>query len=713
MYFSALRLREWKAFRRADFEFPKASKGKSVVLIGARNGFGKTSILEAIIIGLYGTKGRDLVARADNRDSETGRLPAYRAFIERAFNAQAFEAGESRMSVEIVIQNGRQTVTIERSWYVRNIDGEPKFKVTDEDLQVYEGREDDARPVPIPLGVERLEYLEAYIERNFLERTLAQFFLFDGERVQQLAQAELAAQVRIGIESLLGVGLLRTLEDDLERLVTSKRGRDDAAEASAATDELYAEIEDLRAAVAERTTELERLQADTEEAKRDRERLMREQTMLHGDGIRSASELNDKRLVHKRELDRCMDELAQIQERHLPLALVGTKIRAQLAERLTSESVLRQWSGVVQSGDALLDKLLTRLENDELGVVPRLQTEQKRALAQWVKGVWADLHYPPPTGCAKTQIHSYLNDDEVRAVLGRLAEVHQFASEAVEAVLVRMAVAQNELDRIKEQLARVSAVGGRTQEIQDKVEAAFARESEAKARAALLENELTAKSQTLANKEQALVRASELRTKQAPQLAVLKRASDIRKMLGDLIEEAVGLFTTKIGREMTLAYRGIAHKQIVREVRVASDCTVQLLTAAGKNFRHVDNSAGENQVFACALIAAVVAASGRNFPIVVDTPLARLDKAHRERLLAWLAGHTTSQVILLSTDSEVVDSNLDVVSDRVARTFLVEHEQITADHGLSTVTEDVYFQPVEGAQQGRRPGSLPRVEVAR
>ena len=713
MYFSALRLREWKAYRRADFEFPKASKGKSVVLIGARNGFGKTSVLEAIIIGLYGTKGRDLVARADNRDTDTGKLPGYRAFIERAFNAQAFEEGANRMSVELEIQHGRKTVTIERSWYVRNIDGEPKFRVTDEELQVFEGDVDDQRPIPVPLGVERLDYLEAYIERSFLERTLAQFFLFDGERVQQLAQEELAAQVRIGIEALLGVGLLRTLEDDLERLVTSKRGREDGPETSAITDEVYAEIEELRAGISARTSEMQRVQQDADEARKERERLMREQQMLHGDGIRSAGELNDKRLVHKRELDRCMDELAQIQERHLPLALVGSKIRAQLTERLAGESALRQWSGVVSSGDVLLDKLLGRLTNDDLGVVPALLSVQKRDLAKWVKDVWADLHYPPPTGCAESQLHGYLSDDELRSVLDRLAEVDQFASESVEAVLNRIASAQVELDRIKEQLARVTAVGGRTQEIQERIEAAFSRETEARTRLAQLENELTAKNQTLANKEQAVVRASELRAKQAPQLAVLKRATDIRKMLGALIQDAIGLFTGKIGREMTLAYRGIAHKQIVREVVVAPDCTVKLLTASGKNFRNVDNSAGENQVFACALIAAVVAASGRNFPIVVDTPLARLDKIHRERLLDWLATRTTGQVILLSTDSEVVDSNLDVVRSHVSRTFLIEHEQLTPDHGLSTVKADAYFQPVDRSDPGRRAVATPSLEVPR
>lgn len=72
MYLRAIRLRDWKAFTSATFDFPAPTRTKNVVLIGAKNGFGKTSLLEALILGLYGRDGMPVLARAvaDSRHGE-------------------------------------------------------------------------------------------------------------------------------------------------------------------------------------------------------------------------------------------------------------------------------------------------------------------------------------------------------------------------------------------------------------------------------------------------------------------------------------------------------------------------------------------------------------------------------------------------------------------------------------------------------------------
>ena len=64
MYIRSIRLRDWKAYANAGFEFPVPTKNKNVVLIGAKNGYGKTSLLEAIVLGLYGREGMNALARA-------------------------------------------------------------------------------------------------------------------------------------------------------------------------------------------------------------------------------------------------------------------------------------------------------------------------------------------------------------------------------------------------------------------------------------------------------------------------------------------------------------------------------------------------------------------------------------------------------------------------------------------------------------------------
>src|SRR5690242_9384173 len=88
VYLRSIRLRDWKAFASATFDFPKPTKAKNVVLIGAKNGFGKTSLLEAIILGLYGRDGMSVLARAV-ADSSGDSDRSYDEFMQRALHGQA------------------------------------------------------------------------------------------------------------------------------------------------------------------------------------------------------------------------------------------------------------------------------------------------------------------------------------------------------------------------------------------------------------------------------------------------------------------------------------------------------------------------------------------------------------------------------------------------------------------------------------------------
>ena len=64
MYISQIFLRDWKSYTTAGFDFPVSSRGKNIILIGAPNGYGKTSLFEAILLGMFGRDGLPLIARS-------------------------------------------------------------------------------------------------------------------------------------------------------------------------------------------------------------------------------------------------------------------------------------------------------------------------------------------------------------------------------------------------------------------------------------------------------------------------------------------------------------------------------------------------------------------------------------------------------------------------------------------------------------------------
>ena len=66
-----------------------------------------------------------------------------------------------------------------------------------------------------------------------------------------------------------------------------------------------------------------------------------------------------------------------------------------------------------------------------------------------------------------------------------------------------------------------------------------------------------------------------------------------------------------------------------------------------------EQSAGQKEILAFALIASVVELSNRQVPAIIDTPLARLDMAHRTNVLRRFFPYLGPQVIILATDTEV------------------------------------------------------------
>src|SRR5690606_211498 len=98
----------------------------------------------------------------------------------------------------------------------------------------------------------------------------------------------------------------------------------------------------------------------------------------------------------------------------------------------------------------------------------------------------------------------------------------------------------------------------------------------------------------------------------------------------------------------------MAHRSdYLREVTINEDGEVELASPDGRDLRQYDLSAGEKQIFTQALFSAIAEVSERTFPLVVDTPLGRLDENHRLNVLKHITGRK-GQVILISTDTEVV-----------------------------------------------------------
>ena len=86
-------------------------------------------------------------------------------------------------------------------------------------------------------------------------------------------------------------------------------------------------------------------------------------------------------------------------------------------------------------------------------------------------------------------------------------------------------------------------------------------------------------------------------------------------------------------------------------------------------------SAGEKQLLATSLLWGLARASGRPIPTIIDTPLGRLDSSHRRHIIERYFPNASHQVLLLSTDEEIVGPYYKTLQPFITRSYLLNHNE--------------------------------------
>jgi len=691
VFLRSIKLRDWKAYANATFDFPTPTKNKNVVLIGAKNGYGKTSLLEAIILGLYGRDGMNALARAVTSNAESEK--SYDRFMERALHAQALGEGRNSISIEIVLDDTVDRLKIVRKWHFT---GQGKHRREQEELQLYRGKEDEPLrvPGPRPSREDRDDYYRGQIARRFIPFHLTEFFLFDGERVQQLAKQEKADTVRIGIEGILGVQLLRELQQRLADYAQNRRSGVERIEDESLI-RVNNQVAEIEARLEPCKQQLKQIDDETGPIAQRIDELMRTLRNMTGGGVENVRELEEEKFRFQRQKDKIEDRLNLMIRTDLAFALAGGQLRDKVSTSIRGEIRRSEWLASKNHTREKLDRILRGLEAEEPAIDPDLTEQQLVVLRQRVSTVWETLWHPPPSDCAIEERHTYLTEAERRKVIERLDKIERLGIAELRQLLDEHAQASENIDKAIREISQLSGISDRIQEVTNELETLNQRAGELREQRGSLSRQETADTNSLKDLRSQAGRMAARHESAQPQLARAAKAETISQLITDAIEDLYPRYVTKLGAEMTTVYKQLAHKTLVKKIEIATDCTVKLLGDKDRDLRSMDASAGEEQIFALSLIAAIAKVSETRVPIVMDTPLARLDTDHRSNVLRYFAAHAGEQVIFLSQPDEVHGAYLDVIRSRICKSYHIEFEELSNGVGMAHVRNG-YFQG-EGA----------------
>lgn len=686
MQLRGIALRDWKAFESAHFDFPAATGQRNVVLVGGRNGFGKTSLFEAIVLGLFGRDAMPLIHRADIAGDEARRTANFRDFMRRALHGRALAQGRSSCRITLKFEDAnREPIEIARSFHYGD-DGNLRGREF-EDVQILQGL---ARKLVAPGHDEpdREAWYRDWVGKTFMPAHLAHFFLFDGQAVATFANREMQAQVQAGIKGLLGLPWLELLADDLRKYAVNRNGQM-AGGVPANIARLQAEVERDEAELGKAKRHLDEVVRDLADSGAERDQLTRDLAGF-GTGTRAKlEELIAERDQQARAYSEAQDKLFDLVVADLPLALAGARLRGAVADRLERERARAEWLGGVARGKGNVEAVLGEVQVRLAGLQPPVEPATTSAIVAAVAAALERLWHPAPAGTPAEVRHPHAAGEAAARVRLRLENAAALSQATLAGLVDGMARraqtqrrVQGEIDASQTAAPDLETKKERLNALNGKIGGLHQKKGELDAKLRALEPQLR-------QKRAELGREREKETSAERPVRLARRAEQVALMLDELVAAALPTQYDQVAQRMTEAIRAMAHRSdFLNRIRIEADGTLRLLAPSQRNLREFDLSAGEKQVFTQALISAVVGVSGRSFPLIVDTPLGPLDDSHRVNVLRHLATRP-GQVFLFSTDTEVVGPYLEAIRTRVAKAYRLENRR-DQDLGITEPAEG-YF----------------------
>lgn len=612
---------------------------RPIILIGALNGSGKTTLLEGIQFSLFGKFAKFL---GKNKS-------AYIEFLTNSVNRRNAQ-GSASVSVEFITKKrGKQQLfEVVRTWTLKTNTASP------DSVQVFKNGELD------------LELSERWPElsETFFPSQLSDLFFFDGERIESLAQpARCSELIRTGLNSLLGLDLvtdlaktLQTLDRKLKVEGISEEHKEKITRLNAKLNVLTEQQNNLEQEMVDILSSLGELQINLESS-------------------RSQLKQQGGDLYEKRDL--------LIQRQNELLNFISGK-RLELIELAASNLPLTMLDAMVKQLEILAKKGLT---NDQKEVV-------NEALTSFGKNVINELSGRKEFSSEQVEflekIHRTLI--QIQSTDDSRPEIN-FSKEGIRGVrnegtlnrtnglrhILELGKFHTELDQIERQLLAVpdaiklEPLFVEIKKIEDGIRFQESKRNGLQDQIERIKRDIDSTSKHFE------VATGEVRKNEAEEMQLKSMHQQLlrgKEVLIKFEEKIRNKHLTNLEKLICESFEVLLRKKsFVDSISICPNTFLLTIKIIGEGDVPASKlSAGERQLLAVAVLWALAKASGRKLPTVIDTPLGRLDSIHRKSFVQNYFPLAGDQVILLSTDEEIIGSYHRSLKKHISHQYLIEYD---------------------------------------
>jgi len=622
--------KNYKGEHSIDLSLNGDSKQNNIVLIGGVNGSGKTTLVECMKLCLFGKRFNGLTNKK------------YLEYIASSKNKSADKEGDDRFFVQIELEVDDSypihPITLKREWHING------NKSIEENFEILR----DGYPVEIIPK----EYWEDYIP-SLIPSYVSDYFFFDGERVKELASGDRAEKIlRESIRDLIGLKHYETLSNDLDALKT-KINRRNLSFSTVNNQIKEKETENLQI-----EKELEEIKGEIKKKSHRVKELIECRSTIESDLRRKAGAFAEERKNNeatisklKGELDNLNEKIKQICGDYLPF-IIASKTCNNLLDQLEKE---RKQKELVASTRILRDAhhdFINRVYSSEK-LTSNFTEDQLKIVGSEISVILSEMFENIDNNPEKAFIHD-LGQTET-------SKIENFIKKANKNIRVTL---NDLLKRREDVLIELDSYRAESKKIPDErfVKEYIDKISSINTEIEILKNDIkSSDDRTISLNDKKMKTEREIRKLEEKIVCIeedhrkLEICTNVKKSIQEYINTTISVKIEDLEKIITQMYRTLANKDdMVKQIKIDPETfSTELIGFNGGIVNKDGMSVGEKEIYALSVLYGLAKISNRKIPMIIDSPLAKLDNVHVDKIIKNFFPNAAGQVIILSHDREI------------------------------------------------------------
>jgi len=699
MKFSNIKISNFRQYySTVDFDL-STKDGRNIVVIGGRNGYGKTNFLLSIVWCLYGEKISQI---DDNFKKEIQKEKNYSSFMQQSINWSAQKEGIDTFSVSILVDeielpeinkllSATDKIIITRSRNTANI--EEKLSIVDpkSGLDIFDDDED------------KFNFINDYI----IPIDAAKFVFFDAEKIADIANLSIKEEgsfINDALGKILGLDTYEALIDDFEFYINTLKKE-------GANKNLQELIIDKEKAIELSSLEIEKLEEENAEKLKEIDELKKQ--IRHFDNLISQ---NSKQVNSNFDRETIVSEIEVLKIKELELTekfnelseIVPLTILAGKLEEVKEHIAIQEINEISQKAS---EENVERIENfiELLFNKPpepdnsTMSFRDKNFYYEKAKHLGNEL-YISDNKHQELEFEHDLNNADKSLIYNAINFVHSQSSDLFQSAIEELNVINLRRSELMKILSQADA------DLEDDIVLEYFAEKETAEYNITLSNRKIGENNQQNNKlRKDIIRFNQelinLRNKvdiNVQNKLKIKETEKYIDTLNTFLEEQKSKHKDSLEKTILNELQALMHKlsseennsKFIEDVKVTilasgQGMKITLLDQDDNEIRKESLSSGEKQIYISCLIKAILNESIQSLPIFIDTPLGRLDEEHRDNITKKYYPTLSEQVVLFSTNSEITPKRFRDISENIAKSYLLVND------GVNTNLKNGYFHNYE------------------